>query len=291
MKQSTDFAFLITTDGSRPAEVERLLESCRKAGQAAIFLLLQNNAELSQATVSLLPARTKILHEKRRIPLSAARNLMLDALETHQHEFFIDASTIILLTDDDCWYPESFFFRVKNFKDVAVCKALDPASGKHFSTFDLMKRSGNAPLARWELMFYGVSISFMFRYGVVKGMRFKENIGLGNIISQGEESLFVMQILAKKTEMRVEVIPDSTVYHPWKFSSSSSNHSSLGYFLGWSVVHGFAFVFPFFVFLFAKYFVASLIRPKMLYWRIFGSLVAAFVRGMFDMEKIGAPHA
>lgn len=291
MSVFTNFAFLITTDGSRPAELERLLASCQKAGRAAIFLLLQKNSDLSTSALSLLPSRSRILRDDRIIPLSVARNRMLDELEKCQDEFFIDASTVVLLTDDDCWYPESFFENFEQFKDVGVSKALDPDSGKHFSTFDLAKRDRKKPLAAWELMFYGVSISFLFRYAAIKGMRFKENIGLGNKISQGEESLFVMRLLKERPEVEIETCPAIAVYHPWKFASNSNNHSSLGYFLGWSATRGYAFVMPFFLFIFAKYFVASVIRPKMLYWKIFGSLGRAFVKGALDIEKIGAPNA
>ncbi|MCA1248832.1 hypothetical protein, partial [Massilia sp. MS-15] len=84
---------------------------------------------------------------------------------------------------------------------------------------------------------------------------------------------------------------DVAVFHPWKFASSANNHGSLGYFLGWTVVRGFPSVLPFFFFLWLKYFVATIIRPKRLYWGIFLSLGTSFIKGAFDVEKIGAPHA
>jgi hypothetical protein len=289
MSKTTKFAFLITTDGSRSSELERLLASCKYAPEAAVFLLLQKGAQLSETVATLLPLRSTILYDDQLVPLSVARNRMLDALDKQCEEFSIDANTIVLLTDDDCWYPVTFFEKVPSFKNVAVCKAIDPESGKHFSTFDLTKRRGTKPLATWELMFYGVSISFLFRYGSIMGMRFKENIGLGNRISQGEESLFVMRLLKKNRNIQIETSPDIAVYHPWKFAGNSNNHRSLGYFLGWSTVRGYSFVLPFFLFLWTKYLAASLVRPRVLYWHIFGSLGGSFVKGALDLERIGGP--
>jgi hypothetical protein len=285
------FVFLITTDGSRQAELHRLITSSLHGDQIAVFLLLQNGANLSPELQASLPTQTVLLHEAGRIPLSVARNRLLDQLELHENAMGIDGRAVVLLADDDCWYPEDFFTNFPNFEAVGVCRALDPETGKHFSTFNLENRSGSSRLSPWELMFYGVSISFLFRYEAIKGMRFKQNIGLGNKISQGEESLFVMRLLERQRGLKVESYPQIAVYHPWKFASSSNNHGSLGYFLGWSTARGFSFVFPFFLFLWAKYLIAIIVRPKKLYWNIFRSLNSSFFKGVFDTENIGAPNA
>jgi hypothetical protein len=287
----TSFVFLITTDGSRDKEMERLVDSFAYVDSAAVFLLLQNGAELPRSLAARLPVQNVLLRDERKIPLSVARNRLLDEVEAYAQAFKIGAQTVVLLADDDCWYPEEFFTRFPAFDEIAVCQALDPESGKHFSTFNLSKRRAKTPLASWELMFYGVSISFLFRYDAIRGMRFKENIGLGNKVSQGEESLFVMRLLERNRELRVSTCPGVAVYHPWKFATSTNNHSSLGYFLGWSVARGFPSVLPFFFFLWCKYFVAMVVRPKKLYWGIFRTLGSSFVKGAVDIEKIGAPHA
>jgi len=291
MNQKTNFVFIITTDGSRPIELERLIGSFAQVDNAAVFMLLQNGSALPESVRESLPQRTVILHDTRRIPLSIARNRLLDQVDAHELGFGIDSKTVVLLADDDCWYSDEFFARLPDFADVGVCQAVDPESGKHFSTFNLLKKAGKRYLSPWELMFYGVSISFLFRYEAIKGLRFKENIGLGNKISQGEESLFVMRLLKLRPDVKVAVCVEVAVYHPWKFASSSNNHSSLGYFLGWAGVRGFSFAMPFYFFLLSKYLVATIVRPRKLYWKIFCSLGISFVKGMFDTKGIGAPNA
>jgi hypothetical protein len=285
------FILIVTTDGRRSQEFVRLLRSIPCGEKIALFILLQNSAMLAEEVKELLPIDTVMLYEAGIVPLSVARNRLLSAVEQYEKKYTINENSIVLLADDDCWYPIEFFDHVPAFVDVAVCRALDPESGKHFSTFNIEKRKAGSALAPWELMFYGVSISFLFRYGAIKGMRFKENIGLGNSISQGEESLFVMRLLERKRNLVISSCPEVAVYHPWKFASSSNNHSSLGYFLGWAIRRGFPFVLPFFLFLWVKYFAAMLIKPKKLYWTIFFSMGRSFIKGMVDSEKIGMPNA
>jgi hypothetical protein len=183
-----NFVFLITTDGSRQEELHKLVTSSLHGYQIALFLLLQNGAKLSSDLRAIMPAKTVLMYEEGKIPLSVARNRLLNELELRGKDMSIDTRTVVLLSDDDCWYPKDFFANFPNFEDIGICRALDPQTGKHFATFNLEKRRGSSFMSSWELMFYGVSISFLFRYGVIKGMRFKENIGLGNKISQGEES-------------------------------------------------------------------------------------------------------
>lgn len=286
-----NFVFLITTDGSREDELRRLISSSLNSARIAIFLLLQNGAKLSSEMQEILPAKTVVLLEEFRIPLSIARNRLLDHVEKHEAAMGVDRDAVVLLADDDCWYPKEFFDDFPDFDGIGVCRAMDPESGKHFSTFSLTARREKSFLGRWELMFYGVSISFLFRYGTIKGMRFKENIGLGNKISQGEESLFVMRLIDRQRDLKIQDCRKIAVYHPWKFATNANNHGALGYFLGWAWLRGFWYVFPFFVYLWAKYLAAAVIKPKKIYWNIFRSLNVSFIKGMLDLGKIGDPNA
>lgn len=286
----TDFVFVVTTDGSRPKEFARLLDSVLRAKSAAFFILLQRGAVLPPDVSRVLPERTVVLSDPEIIPLSVARNRLLDAISLREEAFGIHSRTLVLLADDDCWYSDDFFHDFDMDGEVAVCAARDPANGKHFSTFDITRRRSKAPLAAWELMFYGVSISFVFRYSAVRGMRFKPNIGLGNKISQGEESLFVMRILEARRAIRVHARPEKVVLHPWKMASDANNHGSLGYFLGWASTRGHSSVLPYFVYLAAKYFAALIIKRQRLYFDIFTSVLTSFVRGVADTNKIGGPN-
>jgi hypothetical protein len=289
-KDRTDFAFVITTDGSRKLEFVRLISSTLNAPNAAYFILLQRDIVLDDETLKLLPKRTTILRDKKVIPLSVARNRLLVAMSEKEVAYGIDNHTVVLLADDDCWYSEDFFLSFPQLGEVGVFRAIDPSSGKRFSTLNLEKRRLSGSLSRWELMFYGVSISFWFRYSVVRGAFFNENIGLGNEICQGEESLFVLRMLASRSDVEVQSYPLLTVYHPWKTSANSNNHRSLGYFLGWTSVRGYSSVLPYFLFLWAKYSVAMIIKPRKLYFAIFVAIIAGFWQGLFDTKDLGCPN-
>ncbi len=280
-----NFILLVTTDGSRERELDRLLRSVSQSENLLILLLLQGceftiNHNLHHSS------QLKTIATKNRIPLSTARNIMLDYLSSLKNDGLDLRKSYVLLSDDDCWYSDNFFDNAHFNSAAHIFHVEDPENKKTFSTWNLKKRKKQKEIKNWELMFYAVSISIAIKYDLAEKIRFNEKIGLGNEISQGEESLFLLKVAHNFPDMKFTPRTDLTIFHPWKMASSSKNHDSLGYFLGLVSARGYPEVIPFYLFFLVKYLIASIIRPKALYFKIVYSLLVSFFRGIINTRRV-----
>lgn len=104
-----DLVLLSTTDflGGRHDELMRMLDSVRSFADAhpkrrlSLYLLLQRCSEKELETATgWLPSFVVASRSDERVPLSRARNMLLDASASA-----LGPDTIVAFPDDDCWYP------------------------------------------------------------------------------------------------------------------------------------------------------------------------------------------
>lgn len=284
-KLSTNrFTLIATSNGKRPAELARLLNSIESEEHLLLVLLMQSGTPAPPTPADFRPT-LRVIACERALPLSQARNRMLDHIANDAELQALARGSQLMLADDDCWYPAGFFRRPPLGDAIHIFDARDPDIDRPFATFDLRKRSARE-MARWELMFYAVSIAIAVPYDLCSNRRFHEDFGLGNRISQGEESLFLFNLLTHAPTLTIQAHPEASVCHPWKLAGNSSNHESLAYFLGWCTRQGLTCVVPYYLYISIKYFVANLIRPKPLYRQISKALAIDFFRGWKNTLKI-----
>jgi len=279
------FTVLVTTDGSRPNELRRMLGSVAEVDDALVVLLLQKGSCLPALPAGFKP-ELSIMQTRDRLSLSEARNTMLDYIQASESRLRLAANSYVLFADDDCWYPNGFFAGLDLGPGINIFDARDPTCDKPFSTFDLRRRSTKRPMASWELMFYAVSIAIAVPFNLIKSVRFHLDFGLGSKVPQGEESILLFELLKRDPRLDIRIHPERTVYHPWKIDRSARNHQALAYFLGWCLRQGFFFVLPYYLYMLAKYSTATVVRPSTLYVSILKALVVDFAKGVINTRRV-----
>ncbi len=83
-------------------------------------------------------------------------------------------------------------------------------------------------------MYYTCSISMLLNYKHCDDLRFNESLGLGNRISQGEETDFVERVVEKSNPV-FKYIADVYIYHPRKTNYPANVFYSLSYFLSYKL--------------------------------------------------------
>ena len=273
---------LVTTNGSRAYELDRLISSVQNNDSILLLLLYQAGAK----ELNDLPKNVMAYYSDKQMPLSTARNFLLSAIPELINDNLLNDDSYVILADDDCWYPDDFFHRADLNDDGYIFSIVDPEKNKIFTTFDLRKRRTLKKIKPYEFMFYGASISIAVKYKFIKGIFFHSKLGLGNKINQGEESLFLFELSKKFKNINFMPRPDLMVFHPWKMSTNTKNHESLGYFMGLAVRLNYFSVIPFVLFFYTKYIVASLVKFDCLYLKILMSSSFNFMKGLMDSEGV-----
>jgi glycosyltransferase involved in cell wall biosynthesis len=211
---------LIPTLGTREPELKRLFESLtlQTYGKFEVMVVSQDNRNTVENICDLYKDKLQIRHlfcDKK--GLSVARNYGIEHIK----------NSIVVLSDDDCWYPENGVERIaQGFEeyncDILLTQIFDLDNkklykeysdvSKKLKTFDLMSRS---------------SIEIAFDLDAINN-RFDENLGLGGKYVCGEEVDFLLNNRNKD----IQYVPVVTVYHPKKFSSSSNQVVAKGYLYG-----------------------------------------------------------
>jgi hypothetical protein len=280
---SNSVTIFVTTDGTRPGQLARLLQSISEVEDALLVLALQNGATDPTLPTSFKP-KACILRFRDKLPLSIARNRMLDEVEYCAELHAHTSRGHVFFADDDCWYAPGFFESLNLDQDINFFATLDPSNGKRFTEFAPSSRRRRRTIAPWEVMFYSVSFTIAIPFKYCRELRFHPEFGLGAKIPQGEESLFIFEVCRLNPEARLSLRPDRLVYHPWKKATDARNHRALAYFMGWCLRQRFWQVLPFFGYLVAKGVAVLAIRRKPLYWKILSSLLQGFVMGVRNTD-------
>lgn len=165
------------------------------------------------------------------VPLSIARNIVLD--DMYKNEMLCMNNALVMFVDDDAWFPKETINQLLNEDMGAYClRTIDPECNKSFNGISYT----NGEVKGWHLIHDICSICLVVPYKELyeNRMYFNTKLGLGNTISQGEESLFIYKLHKKSIKIFYK---EYFIYHPYKLSNNIKNYYSLSYFWAWGLTH------------------------------------------------------
>jgi hypothetical protein len=282
---------VVTTDGQRESSLKQLLNSIPDNEQILVALLEQ----CGSSTASGKTRRRFIrLTSSDRIPLSVARNRVLDHLNQALDQIEVGPATRLLFPDDDCWYGDEFFATNEHLAPadaILVHPTSDPVTGRAFASWNVRDLPHLSPISPQDLLYFATSIGIDLPARLGLSLRFDERIGLGCAISQGEESLFLFRALDLAPQTRVLSMNSRPVFHPRKRATDSRHHYALAYFLGWCVRGPYPFASRHFRYKWVRSLGALVLRPGGLSTRISWALLRGYLDGRADRAQLGPLNA
>jgi hypothetical protein len=190
----TDLILVTTTDmaSDRMAELRRLLASVerfqtnRPDVRLHHHILLQRCRDPACAREAIgLPKALILTSIDRQVPLSVARNLMLDAVLAQP----LSQATVVAFPDDDAWYPAGTMehvverFEAVSDLDLWLCRYGSKAA------FDPTAREVKPSLQ--QVISFGSSNTLVLRGALLSAIGgFDETLGLGTPAKSGEDTEF-----------------------------------------------------------------------------------------------------
>lgn len=215
------------------------------------------------------------------VPLSIARNIALD--DMYKNEALCVDNALVMFVDDDAWFPEKTINQLLDEDIGAYClRTIDPECNKSFNGLSYT----DGEVRGWHLIHDICSICLVVPYKKLFDAKlyFNEKLGLGNTISQGEESLFIYKLCGNNVKIYYK---DYYIYHPYKLSGNIRNYYSLSYFWAWGLTHvSKIFAWPCVKYL-AKYTIAlGLTYRSDRYPKIFTAVWKGAIDGIKNTEEI-----
>lgn len=213
MENDVIISFLVPTLGEREFEIRRLLNSllCQTLKNIEIVIVVQgNHKNIYDICNSYSDLKITFVNSEK--GLSKARNIGLLKC----------TGKYIVLSDDDCWYPEDAAYNIykeieKNNANVLLTQIYDFTNQRPYKTYkcneELIKN-------KFELSKKS-SIEIAFQRDFDKIM-FDEKFGLGSKkFVCCEEVDFLLAFLKKNAN--IIYVPLVTVYHDLKYTDSTNN--------------------------------------------------------------------
>lgn len=204
-------SFLVPTLGNRIKELKRLLNSLEQQTIVSfeIVIVVQDNYEEVKYICNTFNNLKILCIKSEKRGLSINRNIGLSYC----------SGEIIVLSDDDCWYPENAVQNIsKEFKnekvDVVLTKIYDVEKEQEYKKYDNVTYFINSKI---KLMSRS-SIEIAFRNNIKK-VGFDESFGLGAYFVCGEEIDFLLKIY--ENGYKIKYVPIISVYHPIKICTES----------------------------------------------------------------------
>lgn len=215
------------------------------------------------------------------VPLSIARNIALDNM--YKNEMLCVDNALVMFVDDDAWFPVDTINQLLSEDIGTYClRTIDPECKKSFNGLSYT----DGEVRGWHLIHDICSICLVVPYKKIcdEKLYFNEKLGLGNTISQGEESLFIYKLCSYNVKICYK---DYYIYHPYKLSNNIRNYYSLSYFWAWGLTHvSKIFAWPCVKYL-AKYTVAlGLTYRSDRYPKIFKAVWKGAIEGIKNTENI-----
>ncbi|MCR5669701.1 MAG: glycosyltransferase family 2 protein [Butyrivibrio sp.] len=206
-------SILVPTLGEKPDATERLLNSLnvQTFNDFQVVIVSQDNHDDISRLITEYDHMDIVQVRLDVKGLSHARNCGIKYAD----------GDVILLADDDCWYPENALERIKtlfeeNSEAIIATQIYDPVRGESYKKYGkVCKKIDN----RYALMSKS-SIEISFRADRVNNS-FDENFGLGATYVCCEENDFLLT--AFKNGIGIRYIPEVTVYHEKKKRGRTSN--------------------------------------------------------------------
>ena len=281
MKEYNKLYLVVTSNFNSKEDVLRFAKSVDISSNITVFFVNQSQDESLDTVYKFNKCNTKEYRTNGIVPLSEARNI---ALRDMYESLSLDIkNSLIMFVDDDAWFPEETLSALLSEEIGAKClRTIDPKCGKSFNGLSYT----NGVVEGWHLIHDICSIclvvpfEFLFKYKLL----FNEKLGLGNKISQGEESLFIYELHCKGLSIFYSGL---YIYHPYKLSNNIKNYYSLSYFWAWGLTHvSRIFAWPCIKYL-VKYTIALILSFKSKrYPQIFKAVWKGALDGVRNTEKI-----
>lgn len=263
-------------------DIKRLIESVDISEHIHLILINQSDTKkMLHEVIKIGSLQVTEILTQGQIPLAIARNKGLEYL--HCNEEKIKDNSLVMFVDDDAWFPkETLNYLLKTKIRAFSLKTIDPYMNKSFNK--VRKKKGE--VTGYHLIKDIVSICLVVPLKDVLKLKlfFNEKLGLGNFISQGEESLFIYNLHKKG----IKIFYDThLIYHPYKRSFNIRNFYSMSYFWSLGLFHiSHIFFWPTVKYL-AKYTVALIFCMKeKRYFKIFKNVWMGFFDGARDRNEI-----
>ena len=270
---------VVTSNLKEPDYYIRFAKSVDYCSNIRVFFVNQSNMPMDMV-YTYKKSGCKIFDVGKQIPLSKARNKVLKYLyETNDH----DENTIIMFVDDDAWFPKETLEHLLKSEIQGLClRTIDPVTNKSFNGLN----NTEGEVMGWHLVTDICSICLVAPFGVLKKNKllFNEKLGVGNEISQGEESLFIYHL--HTYGLRIFYCKEY-IYHPYKNNYEEKTYYSLSYFWACATSHvSGVFLIPCARYM-IKYTVGIILSLKdRKYFRRFRMVWKGFFEGLVDKKKV-----
>ena len=271
---------VVPSDLKMQENFTRIAESIDVFEDITVYFINQSEEKSLNDVYEFKKSECNEIRTYKTVPLSTARNI---ALKKIYKECRFENNTLIMFVDDDAWFPRETleYLLISDVKAYSL-KTIDPAVDKSFS----LSHKTQGIVKGWHLVHDIVSICLVVPLMFLKenGMFFNEKLGLGNRISQGEESLFIYEMSKKGVKISYDY---HLVYHSYKRSFNIKNFYSMSYFWWVCLTHvSVIFLWPAVKHL-LKYTLAIVlsIRDKR-YLEIFKAVWEGCLNGVRDTEEV-----
>lgn len=207
-----EISILLPTLGERKEETIRLFDSLVNQNYKnfeVVIISQDNHNEVGNLInmYSCLNFNHIKINEK---GLSKARNVGIKQCK----------GNIVVLSDDDCWYPNDAMKNIVNYFnnkiDILLTKIYDKENNIDYKKY---KKDEEYINTKYDLMSKS-SIEVAFRKDAVR-QYFDERFGLGSTFICGEEIDFLVTNFVEGS--KILYTPHITVYHPRKNNSNNNN--------------------------------------------------------------------
>lgn len=273
--------FVITSSLQNQKDVIRLCKSVDICSNIHLFFVNQSKENNIQDIYEFKYCKINEFNTNGIIPLSVARNIALEYM--YNTPFLLVEEAIVMFIDDDAWFPKETIDMLLKTEIKSMClRTIDPETNKSFNGLSYTE----GEVKGWHLIHDICSICLVVPYKNICETKeyFHEYLGVGNEISQGEESLFIYELHNKG----VRIFYNSHyIFHPYKISNNIKNYYSLSYFWAWGLTHVSSIFFIPCVKYLVKYTVALCLTFKSRrYPRIFINVWKGAIDGMRNKKNI-----
>lgn len=260
-------------------DVIRFAKSVDLSDRIHIYFINQSCTELLSDIYEFKNCKITEITTNGLIPLAQSRNIAFSSIYKNESS----ENELVMFPDDDAWFPEETIeFLLHCEKRAYALKTIDPMLNKSFNkvTDKTDKVKGRHVIKDICSICFVVPLDFLLK----KRYCFNEKLGVGNEISQGEESLFIYQLYSDGLEIENDY---HLVYHPYKNGNSLKNYYSMSYFWALGLTHiSSIFLVPCVQYL-IKYTIAlGLIVKDKKYFKIFRIVWKGAVDGARDTKNV-----
>ena len=271
---------VVTSNLVEPEYYSRFAKSVDCCSNIRVFFVNQSNMPMDKVYKYEF-SECKIFDIGEQIPLSKARNIVLKYL--YEINDTNDENAIIMFVDDDAWFPKETIDYLLQTEIRGLClRTIDPDTNKSFNGLNYTE----GEVKGRHLVTDICSICLVAPFDVLKKNKlyFNEKLGVGNEISQGEESLFIYHL--HRYGLRIFYCKEY-IYHPYKNSYGVVTYYSLSYFWSCAMSHvSRMFMVPCARYV-LKYTIGVILSIKdKKYLLRFGMVWKGFFEGLIDKKKV-----